>query len=230
MPTPKTKAASGVSRDPERTRRRILDSALKEFSRCGFAGARVDTIARRAGVNKRMLYHYFTDKKGLFSAVLREKITRRQAQFYGSAEEFIASLPEWFAKNCSQSPCRSSCTPRCPAAWFAENTRNEDWVRMLAWEGLQTPDGPMIEQKLRRQATRRAIAHLRQDHAAGKAAPAFSPEYLQLAMVSLSMFPLALPQLVRLIVGCPPSNPKFQRNYGEFLKQFAGSFRPQAQG
>jgi AcrR family transcriptional regulator len=49
-------------RDPERTRRRILDAATEEFARFGLGGARVDRIASRAGANKRMLYYYFGDR------------------------------------------------------------------------------------------------------------------------------------------------------------------------
>jgi len=57
-------------RDPERTRRSILDSATAEFARHGLGGARVDRIAARAKANKRMLYYYFGDKEGLFLAAL----------------------------------------------------------------------------------------------------------------------------------------------------------------
>jgi AcrR family transcriptional regulator len=43
------KPNGGVAeRNPERTRERILSSALQEFAANGFAGARVDAIARRA--------------------------------------------------------------------------------------------------------------------------------------------------------------------------------------
>jgi AcrR family transcriptional regulator len=58
------------TRNPERTRKRILDAATTEFSAKGIGGARTDEIARIAGVNKRMLYHYFNSKDGLFQAVL----------------------------------------------------------------------------------------------------------------------------------------------------------------
>jgi TetR/AcrR family transcriptional regulator len=61
---------NGAGRDPERTRRRILDAATVEFARHGLGGARIDRIARRAGANKRMLYYYFGDKDGLFLAAL----------------------------------------------------------------------------------------------------------------------------------------------------------------
>jgi AcrR family transcriptional regulator len=49
---------------------RIISAARTEFAARGFDGARVDHIARRAGVNKQLLFYYFNSKRGLFSAVL----------------------------------------------------------------------------------------------------------------------------------------------------------------
>jgi AcrR family transcriptional regulator len=60
-------------RDPVRNRERILGAALREFSRYGLGGARVDRIAARAGANKRMLYYYFGNKEALFLAVLESR-------------------------------------------------------------------------------------------------------------------------------------------------------------
>jgi len=57
-------------RDPERTRAAILAAATAEFCRKGLDGARIDQITRRSGVNKRMIYHYFGNKEGLYLAVL----------------------------------------------------------------------------------------------------------------------------------------------------------------
>lgn len=59
-------------RDATATRRRILKSATSEFAKKGLAGARVDEIASRADINKRMLYVYFGNKEELFLAVLEE--------------------------------------------------------------------------------------------------------------------------------------------------------------
>jgi len=64
------KPQRGITRDPERTRGAILAAATQEFSTNGLTGARVDAIAQRARVNKRMIYHYFGDKDGLYLAVL----------------------------------------------------------------------------------------------------------------------------------------------------------------
>lgn len=46
----------------------ILDAARQEFGEHGLAGARVERIARRAGVNKQLLYYYFGSKRDLFRA------------------------------------------------------------------------------------------------------------------------------------------------------------------
>ncbi|HJP22325.1 MAG TPA: TetR/AcrR family transcriptional regulator [Alphaproteobacteria bacterium] len=61
---------AGSRRQPEKTREQILEAALAEFSQKGLGGARIDAIASRAGVNKRMIYHYFGNKDELFSTVL----------------------------------------------------------------------------------------------------------------------------------------------------------------
>lgn len=52
------------------TRARILNAALAEFADKGLAGARVDSIAERGGVNKRMIYAHFGSKEELWLAVL----------------------------------------------------------------------------------------------------------------------------------------------------------------
>ena len=57
-------------RDPARTRQKLLVAARREFAQAGLAGARVDEIAARAGVNKQLVYHYFGDKDALYLAVL----------------------------------------------------------------------------------------------------------------------------------------------------------------
>ena len=58
------------ARDAERSQRDILDAARDEFAEHGLGGARMDRIAERAAVNKRLIYYYFEHKEGLFRAVL----------------------------------------------------------------------------------------------------------------------------------------------------------------
>ena len=63
---------AGSRGEPEKTRAAILKAALEEFAHEGVTGARTDEIARSAGVNKALLYYYFKDKEGLYSAVLEQ--------------------------------------------------------------------------------------------------------------------------------------------------------------
>ncbi|MFK5977510.1 MAG: TetR/AcrR family transcriptional regulator [Rhizobiaceae bacterium] len=58
--------------DGDNTRQALLDAARKEFSGRGLEGARVGLIAELAGVNKQLVYHYFGNKEGLYTAVLEE--------------------------------------------------------------------------------------------------------------------------------------------------------------
>lgn len=57
-------------RDADRSQSTILAAARDEFAEHGLGGARVDRIAERAGLNKRLIYYYFEDKEKLFQAVL----------------------------------------------------------------------------------------------------------------------------------------------------------------
>ncbi len=59
-----------VRRNPGRTSAAILAASVREFAEKGYGGARINEIARRTGVNKRMLYHYFGGKEALYLAVL----------------------------------------------------------------------------------------------------------------------------------------------------------------
>lgn len=69
------------TRDAERTRAEILEAATAEFADVGLGGARMDGIAERAKVNKRLLYYYFNSKDKLFSAVLEAAYARiREAE------------------------------------------------------------------------------------------------------------------------------------------------------
>lgn len=58
---------------------RIVHAAREEFSKRGFAGARVERIAQAAEVNKQLLFYYYHSKRGLFQAVVRSGVTELEA-------------------------------------------------------------------------------------------------------------------------------------------------------
>ena len=70
---------------PEERPRQILDAALKVFDERGLAGARLDDIARRAGVSKGTIYLYFPNKEELFREVVRAVVVDRVRQAAANA-------------------------------------------------------------------------------------------------------------------------------------------------
>lgn len=206
-PVKAAKAAKPAIRNPHRTRGRILAAAIAEFAAKGLAGARMDAIARRAGSNKRMLYHYFGDKEGLFTAVLRQKVAERRAWAADLSDDPAERLPFWFKAAC----------------------QDTGWVRLLEWEALQGDAQKLINEKERRALSAEWLQQLRQRQVDGQVSAAFDPGHLALAMQSLTMYPAAFPQLARLIVGRPVNDPRFQRDYAAFLEKFATAFHPFSQ-
>jgi AcrR family transcriptional regulator len=72
----KPRASSGKRRSlsPEARRSTILAAALEEFTARGYEGARLDDVARRAGIAKGTIYLYFTDKEALFQDLVRSMV------------------------------------------------------------------------------------------------------------------------------------------------------------
>ena len=190
-------------RNPKQTQQRILEAALQEFAAKGFAGARVDVIARRARINKRMLYHYFGDKEGLFREVLRRKIADRSAWLATAPEDPVERLPFWFQMAC----------------------RDRDWVQLLEWEALEWDEKKVIDEERRQESVGRAVERVRQQQAKGMLDPDLDPGQLLLSMMALTAYPLAFPQLARLTTGMSVSDEKFQRQRETFLKQIAQLLR-----
>ncbi|MEK9971609.1 MAG: TetR/AcrR family transcriptional regulator [Ferrovibrio sp.] len=98
------------SRQPDVTRRNILDAALVEFAAKGLAGARVDEIAARSGSNKRMIYEYFGNKEGLWLTVLENAYARMRDEEHAidvarmNPEDGMRYLMEFNFKFCSRNP------------------------------------------------------------------------------------------------------------------------------
>ena len=116
-------------RDLERTREKILAAAVAEFAAKGLAGARVDAIARRARVNKQMLYYCFGSKRELYRVVLSRKLTDRI--------HFLDQLPETIEEALLHI--------------YDHSTADTDFVRMLQWEALEpSGDARLVAQDERR--------------------------------------------------------------------------------
>jgi AcrR family transcriptional regulator len=77
MPRARKRKAPAELRAQRQSQRReaILAAALEEFSVSGFAAARLDDVARRAGVAKGTIYLYFRDKESLFQELIRTMLS-----------------------------------------------------------------------------------------------------------------------------------------------------------
>ncbi len=72
----------------------ILEAAFAVFAEKGFAAARLDEIAARAGVSKGALYLYFETKEALFQAMVRDRVTPNVRAVVDFAQGFEGSFAE----------------------------------------------------------------------------------------------------------------------------------------
>jgi len=77
----------------------LLDAALEVFVERGYAATRLEDVARRAGITKGAMYHYFENKESLFKAMVRAKVVENIAaieqivqEFQGSARDMLLLL------------------------------------------------------------------------------------------------------------------------------------------
>jgi TetR/AcrR family transcriptional regulator len=121
LPDPQFK--KGIrTRDPAATRERILMAGVRLFSQRGYDEVTVDAIVRLAGVNKRMVYHYFGNKEGLYQTVLSrvfERLNRVEADLLAEDGTVSATIE------------------RIIRAYFAFLDANPEFVSLLLWENLQ---------------------------------------------------------------------------------------------
>ncbi len=111
-----------IQRNPDRTRRRLLRSAITLFSARGYHGVSVDQIVAMAKINKRMVYHYFGSKEELFQEALKE--------VYGRIE-----VIEFHAVERGERP-REKLT-RLLEGYFQFLDDNPEFTRLLQWENLE---------------------------------------------------------------------------------------------
>ncbi|MEU6219496.1 TetR/AcrR family transcriptional regulator [Streptomyces sp. NPDC047022] len=161
----------------QQTRAKLLEAAEAEFSEHGLAGARVDRIAERSGVNKQRIYAYFGNKEALFAAVMHKVYAHMsEAVPIPTTEEGLRSyVGEVF-----------------------DYHRQSDLVRLLAWEGLHYRDRPILDEKEREAYYVRKTAAL--SLALGVDDPAVAARVL-IALIGIASWPFIVPQQRRLMLG-----------------------------
>jgi AcrR family transcriptional regulator len=192
-------AVATPKRNSSQTRQRILDAAIREFSAKGFAGARMDAIAERARINKRLIYVYWGNKEELFRQILTRK---------------VLAMKEIFATATGLPPDRL-------VRYFEGSFRDPDLVRLIQWEALRQ-GRRLIAEDERRAALRDNVASVVRDQERGSITKAVEAEYLWLVFMALTAFPIAFPQNVRLVTGLQWNDPRFQEKWTESLRTIGG--------
>jgi AcrR family transcriptional regulator len=187
-------------RDPEATKSRLMQAARREFSAKGIAGARVDAIVDAARVNKRMLYHYFESKEGLFRTLLKDRLTERAARLADAHADEAGRL----------------------SRRYGELVGDVDHVRLLMWEALELGSRPSVpDEDQRNWFYQQWVDKIAAAQQAGDLPDDLDPAQLALAEMALVMFPVAFPQLTRLVTGNDVNDPKSLEDRRRFLDTVA---------
>lgn len=84
----------------QQTKRRIMDSALAEFSAQGYGASSINTICAAQDISKGIVYHYFETKDGLFLACVNEcfqRLTQYIRENMPDREDAESSLEDYFS-------------------------------------------------------------------------------------------------------------------------------------
>lgn len=173
----------------------ILDAAVEEFAAQGYAGVRMEHVARRAGFNKSLVYRFFKNRESLFQAALRRKFTQR--------EELLAALPTQFGEL---------------LAWWSEKTRNDPlFMRMILREAIEDTGAEPVASEERTDYYQKQVDMLKVYQKNGQLPAALDSQYLFLALLSITVLPTALPQVCRLVTGLDSESVEFTQQWKQFL-------------
>jgi AcrR family transcriptional regulator len=165
-------------RDPQRTRANLLAAAIREFSRHGLSGGRVDRIAALARTNKQSIYRYFGKKKNLFRAAMQHVLTADldkttpPGEPLHDLEELVDEL-------------------------FDRQRRRPEVTRFLLWEVLEVGEAGPERQSIfrgRSDVVRRGIAEGRFD-------PTLDPEQTIADISGLCQYAFLMAPSYRILTG-----------------------------
>ncbi|MCM3784796.1 TetR/AcrR family transcriptional regulator [Neobacillus mesonae] len=186
----------GEIRNAERTRKSILLAAREELFEKGFNGSRVESIAKRAGTNKQLIYHYFKNKDEL----MNETVT-----------DFLSSVP--------MGTFTLPANPVDIAEFrFKVNVAHLlDFLKYTAWEAVeQLPENKNGENS-RKQLLQSYNDDMRSKQEMGLVPKELDPSLITLMISSLTIYPILYSNVTKMITGHTSEDPEFQKKWTEFL-------------
>jgi TetR/AcrR family transcriptional regulator len=190
-------------RDPERTRRALLDAALVEFADKGRAGARVSEIAARAGVSKQLISYYFGGKDGLYDALIE--------RWLGQEAEFAPrELP----------------LGELVARYIRDGVDHRDMHRLLIREGIEGVATPDAEMAAGEEGEVGEVADLRRRQREGEIAGDLDPALLMLMLQGIASAGVVYPADVAKLTGLDPESEEFAERYGDLVRRVMSRLAP----
>jgi AcrR family transcriptional regulator len=183
-------------RDPERTKARIIEAAIEEFSAKGFAGARVSEIAAKAGVNQQLIAYYFDGKEGLYL-----EIGRQWRQYEAEMLPDDVDFPEMIKR------------------YVRASVDTKLGGKMIAWAGLADTGEDANDEEARESNARlrQEVEALRERQKAGYLSPDIDPAALMLIAMSAGNALAVYPQVARGLFGRDGSSPELVEHYANEL-------------
>ncbi|BBM83061.1 TetR/AcrR family transcriptional regulator [Candidatus Uabimicrobium amorphum] len=191
-------------RNPQQTKRKILRAALEEFCENGFDGARVDKIKDEAGVNKRMIYHYFGSKEGLFEAVFQNQILL--------LDQILDKAPN----NSIREEAKH---------WMEHSDEIKGFLKLSSWIEFSDLDKLIHEKTDKTNHFKRAVAFFDEMQKDGLFSKEISPDLYLIGLMALISFPIVLPSLVKFITDKDPASSEFKTGYFKVVEEMTSHLK-----
>ncbi|MDN4072920.1 TetR/AcrR family transcriptional regulator [Fictibacillus terranigra] len=190
----------GEIRNAERTRKSILEAAREEFFEKGYSGARIESIAKRAGVNKQLIYHYFKGKDQLINETI---------------DDVLTSLP-----------AGNLVLPANPTqiAEFRFNVNQKylmDFLKFTAWEAIDKGSNNLKGIQHREKILHSYNEDMKAKQEMGLVPKELDPTMITLMMSSITIYPLLYPDVTRMITGLDPEDTEFKEKWTHYLHQIS---------
>jgi TetR/AcrR family transcriptional regulator len=176
------------TRDSDVARGAILAAAEEHFARFGFSGARIDAIAEASGYNKSLIFHYFTDKLGLYRAVVSCLKGDQEQQSFAHIARFIGEDPPPLTRATVRDLIASMA-----GSWFDRMQQRPNLRRIFMWEAAEEwqtlahlPSMPNMAQHMRD-----LVQFVRRAQAAGFIRPSIDLEFMIVIVPLITMIEAA---------------------------------------
>lgn len=155
-------------RDPEATKAALLAAAEKIFLEKGFGNTSLSDIARKAGMTKSLIHHYFGSKEGLW-----QEVKMRRFALY--ADQQLKMLED--------QPASMELLTESFKLYFSYLKNNPEVVRLLAWIFLERDQKDCL--KLDKVLVRIGVGKFRELQAQGKLRNDIDPKFMQFIFLAL---------------------------------------------